>query len=82
MSLAQAVEPTIQKEVRPKEAAARIGCSIPYIYHLMHGGELEHRTIRRRGLERGIRLISAASVERYLSQRESKGFGTASVKVA
>jgi hypothetical protein len=75
MSLAQAVE----KEVRPKEAAARIGCSIPYIYHLMHGGELEHRTIRRRGLERGIRLISAASVERYLAQRESKGFGAASV---
>jgi hypothetical protein len=57
-----------QKEVRPKEAAARIGCSVGFIYALMSDGQLESRTIRRPGKERGIRLITLASVEKFLSR--------------
>jgi hypothetical protein len=49
-----------------------IGCSIPYIYHLMHSGHLEHRALMRRGYERGIRLITIASIEKFLAQ-ESAG---------
>jgi hypothetical protein len=55
-------------EVRPKEAAARIGCSVGFIYALMDDGVLEHRAIKRKGKERGIRLIKISSIEKFLSQ--------------
>jgi hypothetical protein len=56
------------KEVRPKEAAAMIGCSVGFLYGLMADGQLENRTIRRPGKERGIRLITLASIEKFLSK--------------
>lgn len=60
--------PVIGGESRPKQAAQRIGCSIGYVYALIHDGQLDSRTIKRRGKERGIRLISNASIERFLTQ--------------
>jgi hypothetical protein len=62
-----------RREVRPKEAAALIGCSIGYVYALMNDGLLEHRAIKRRGKERGIRLISRMSITRFLSQEKANG---------
>jgi excisionase family DNA binding protein len=59
-----------RREIRPKEAAARIGCSIGYVYALMKEGQLEHRAVVRRGRERGLRLITLSSVEKFLSQPE------------
>jgi hypothetical protein len=38
-----------QKEVRPKEAAQMIGCSVGFVYSLMKQGQLQHRAIVRRG---------------------------------
>ena len=60
-----------RSEVRPKEAAAIIGRSVGYVYLLMADDQIDHRTIRRRGKERGIRLISVASIERFLNQEVS-----------
>jgi hypothetical protein len=57
-----------RREVRPREAAAMIGCSVGFVYALMGDGQLDHRSITRRGKERGIRLISVASIEKFLSQ--------------
>jgi hypothetical protein len=56
-----------QKEVRPKEAAQMIGCSVGFVYSLMKQGQLQHRAIVRRGYERGIRLISVESINRFLA---------------
>lgn len=61
-------------EVRPKEAAKRLKRSVPSVFRLMHSGELEHRTIRRRGVERGIRLITVESINRYMAEHSSKDF--------
>jgi hypothetical protein len=60
--------PPPRNEVRPKEAAAMIGCSVGFIYQLMHDGHLVSRTITRRNKERGIRLIAVSSIEKFLSQ--------------
>jgi hypothetical protein len=57
----------VQKEVRPKEAALMIGCSVGLVYSLMNQGQLQHRAIVRRGYERGIRLISVESINRFLA---------------
>ncbi|MBV8224577.1 MAG: helix-turn-helix domain-containing protein [Verrucomicrobia bacterium] len=57
----------VQKEVRPKEAAEMIGCSVGLVYSLMNQGQLQHRAIVRRGYERGIRLISVESINRFLA---------------
>jgi hypothetical protein len=57
----------VQKEVRPKEAAQMIGCSVGFVYSLMNQGHLQHRAIIRRGYERGIRLISVESINRFLA---------------
>lgn len=59
-------------EVRPKEAADIIAsvigsCSIGKIYDLMAAGQLDHRSVPpRNGKERGVRLITVASIEEYL----------------
>jgi hypothetical protein len=60
--------PPQRTEVRPKEAAAMIGCSVGFIYQLMHDGQLSSRSITRRNKERGIRLIAVSSIEKFLSQ--------------
>jgi excisionase family DNA binding protein len=39
--------PPVGGEVRPKEAAARIGCSIGYVYALIEDGVLSSRKITR-----------------------------------
>jgi hypothetical protein len=58
----------LRREIRPKEAAALIGCSVGFIYQLMADGQLENRSITRRGKERGIRLVSVSSIEKFLAQ--------------
>jgi len=45
-----------------------IGCSVGYLYSLMHDGRLKSRAITRRGYERGIRLISVESIRKFLAQ--------------
>ena len=70
MKLSEGQSTPPRLEVRPKEAAARIGCSIGYVYALMKEGQLEHRAVVRRGRERGLRLITLSSVEKFLSQPE------------
>jgi hypothetical protein len=60
--------PSWRREVSPKEAAAIIGRSVGYVYALMGDGQLDSRTICRRGRQRGIRLISVASIEKFLAQ--------------
>jgi hypothetical protein len=35
---------------------------------MMRGGRLESRKLTRRGYERGIRLISVASIEKFLAE--------------
>jgi hypothetical protein len=60
--------PAWKREVRPKEAAQIIGCSVGYVYSLLNDGILEGRKLTRRGYERGIRLISVASIEKFLVQ--------------
>jgi hypothetical protein len=60
--------PAWKREVRPKVAAQMIGCSVGYVYSLMNDGQLESRKLTRRGYERGIRLVSIASIEKYLAQ--------------
>jgi hypothetical protein len=59
--------PACKREVRPKEAAQIIGCSVGYVYSLMNDGQLESRKLTRRGYERGIRLVSVASIEKFLA---------------
>jgi hypothetical protein len=56
----------MRTEVRPKEAADIIGCSIGKIYGLMAEGQLDHRSITHDGKQRGTRLITVASIEEYL----------------
>jgi hypothetical protein len=59
-------------EVRPKETADIIAnavgsCSIGKVYVLMKSGQLVHRSVPpRNGKERGVRLITVASIEEYL----------------
>jgi hypothetical protein len=57
-----------RREVRPKQAAEMLGCSVGYVYALMAEGLLEHRAITRRGRERGIRLITLVSIQKFLTQ--------------
>jgi hypothetical protein len=54
------------REVRPKMAAAMLGCSTGQVYSYLRDGLLESRSLLRRGYERGIRLISVASIRRLL----------------
>jgi Helix-turn-helix domain len=68
MKLQNVMNSPPRREVRPKQAAEMIGCSVGFIYQLMNDGQLAHRSITRRGKERGIRLISVASIEKFLSQ--------------
>jgi hypothetical protein len=58
--------PEWKREVRPKEAAAMIGCSVGYVYSLMKENQLTSRALVRRGYERGIRLISVESINKFL----------------
>jgi hypothetical protein len=60
--------PAWKREVRPKVAAQMLGCSVGYVYSLMNDGTLQSRKLTRRGYERGIRLVSVASIEKYLAQ--------------
>lgn len=57
-----------RKEVRPREAAEMIGSSVGYVYALMAEGQLVHRSVVRRGRERGMRWITIASIEKFLAQ--------------
>jgi hypothetical protein len=57
-----------KREVRPKEAAQMIGCSVGFVYALMKDGHLSSRVLLRRGYHRGIRLISVESIEKFLAQ--------------
>ncbi len=66
MNLYRIVRLPKRTEVRPKEAAEIIGCSIGKIYDLMDEGQLDHRSITRDGKQRGARLITVASIEEYL----------------
>jgi hypothetical protein len=45
-----------------------MNCSVGFIYAMMREGRLESRKLTRRGYERGIRLISVASIEKFLAQ--------------
>jgi hypothetical protein len=45
-----------------------IGCLVGYVYALIKDGVLSSRALTRRGYDRGIRLISVASIEKLLSQ--------------
>jgi excisionase family DNA binding protein len=56
------------EDVRPKVAADAIGCSKTTVYRLIQDGSLESHTVLRRGKDRGIRLISIKSLEKFLSQ--------------
>jgi excisionase family DNA binding protein len=60
---------TAKREVRPKEAAELMHCSIGYVYLLLSEGAIESRKVCRRGYDRGIRLIDVASLEKWLAQR-------------
>ena len=62
-----------RREVRPKEAAAMIGCSVGYVYALMKDGQIISRALVRRGYERGIRLIAVDSIRQFLSQEALNG---------
>src|SRR6266446_7271909 len=66
MNLYRMVRLPMRTEVRPKEAADIIGCSIWKVYGLMDEGKLVHRSITRNGKQRGTRLITVASIEEYL----------------
>jgi hypothetical protein len=63
--------PHWQKEIRPKQAAQIIGCSVGYVYALMKDGQLTSRALLRRGYERGIRLISTESIRKFLEHEET-----------
>ena len=63
--------PAWKHEVRPKEAAQMIGCSVGFVYALMKDGQLNSRALLRRRYERGILLISVESINRFLSQESS-----------
>jgi len=66
MNLYRTVRLPRRTEVRPKEAADIIGCSVGKVYGLMDEGQLNHRSITRDGKQRGARLITVASIEEYL----------------
>jgi hypothetical protein len=68
--------PTWKTEIRPKEAAAMIGCSVGYVYTLMKDGQISSRALVRRGYERGIRLIAVDSIRKFLSQAAQAGKST------
>ena len=68
--------PGWRHEVRPKEAAAIIGCSVGFVYALMKDGQIESRALLRRGYQRGIRLIDVASIKRFLAQENGTQPGT------
>jgi len=59
--------PSWRREVRPREAAAMIGCSQAFVYKLMKGGRLRSRVLVTQGT-RGIRLIDRADVEAFLGE--------------
>ena len=56
-------------EVRPKEAAELLGCSRALVYVLMNEGQLDYRTLKRRGRAWGLRFITVASIEKLRAQR-------------
>ncbi len=56
----------VRSEVRPRQAAEMIGCSVGYVYALMADGQLKSRSLTRRNKERGIRFVSVASIEAFL----------------
>jgi len=56
-----------RREVRPREAAAMIGCSQAFVYKLMKNGRLRNRALVTQGT-RGIRLIRRADVEAFLGE--------------
>jgi hypothetical protein len=60
--------PTWRREVRPREAAALIGCSEALVYKLLKRGRLRSRSLVTQG-SRGIRLIDRADIETLLSNR-------------
>jgi predicted DNA-binding transcriptional regulator AlpA len=59
--------PSWWREVRPREAAAMIGCSQAFVYKLMKDGRLRNRALVKQGT-RGIRLIDQSDIETFLRE--------------
>jgi excisionase family DNA binding protein len=57
--------PSWRRELRPREAAAMIGCSQAFVYKLMKNGRFRNRALVTQGT-RGIRLIDRSDVEAFL----------------
>jgi hypothetical protein len=63
-------------EVRPREAASMIGCSVGYVYALLKDQTLSSRTIIRRNYSRGIRLITVRSIQDFLEKEVKREPGS------
>ena len=58
--------------LRPSEVYKLFGLSRSYLYEIMEEGEVVTTVLKRDGNKRGIRLVSAESLNDYISKRANK----------